>query len=137
MKANKRRAKKKNGRIDYYHGIWGIFLLAHNPWDSCTKLHCHVSCPFCIGFTRCTNFPFHWSIFIFYLLLFNEKKRKKCLNMPKSTKYLKHVSRMIGHEQGYYFLSNKKGFMTNFFKGLVLSNGPIEDKIGLNAIKQI
>lgn len=50
-----------------YNRIRGIILLAHDPWDTGAQIHSHFGSPFCISSTGCTQFVFHWSIFILNL----------------------------------------------------------------------
>lgn len=50
-----------------YDRIRGRFLSAHDPRNASVKSKSHFSRPGSVSSTRSTNFPLHWSIFVFYL----------------------------------------------------------------------
>ena len=65
--SNKEYEKKGGQNRSAYNWIWGIFLLAHDPWDTSLKTDCHVRRPCRISSTGSTKLILHWPIFILFL----------------------------------------------------------------------
>lgn len=76
-----------------YNWIRGVFLLAHNPRDPGVETNGHISGPFAVCLARCTDFPFHRSIFILNLPKHNSNASLSKKNDAK-TKDAKKVSKV-------------------------------------------